>query len=175
MAKSASVLLPTTRDDLVVFQYQVTSPSSPQEQYTDIYPAMHICAQILLFHLQTSSPNSKCMACVDSAASKVHSRPNSFRKSSAVTGPRLWGPCTPSQPSFSPSSAHSLPSCQSGSPQSQMCWFTLLFKGTDLPVKARALSRACSALCSLIPAYWWAFLSYFLVIPSECSNCANYS
>ena len=115
------------------------------------------------------------MACVDSAAFKVHSRPNSFRKSSAATGPSLWGPCTstPSQPSFSPSSVHSLPCCQSRSPQSQIYWLTLLFKDTGLTVKARALSRACSAICSLIPDYWWAFLSYFLVIPSECSNCAK--
>ena len=51
VAKSASVLLPTTSDDPVAFQYQVASPSSPQEQYTDIYPAMPIYAQVLLPHL----------------------------------------------------------------------------------------------------------------------------
>jgi hypothetical protein len=51
VAKSASVLLPTTRDGPVAFQYQVTSPSSPQEQYTDIYPAMPIYAPVPLLHL----------------------------------------------------------------------------------------------------------------------------
>lgn len=147
-------------------------PRSSTQTYTLPCPFMHKFPFSISW---TFSPFPKCMACVDSSASKVHSRPNSFRKSSVATGPSLWGPCTstPSQPSFSPSSAHSLPYCQSGSPWSQICRLTLLFKGTGLPVKARALSTACSALCSLTPDYWWDFLSYFLVISSECSNCAK--
>lgn len=49
-------------------------PRSSTQTYTLPCTSMHKFSSCISW---TSSPNPKCMACVDSAASKVHSRPNS--------------------------------------------------------------------------------------------------